>query len=284
MEYISEYATLVQFVGTFNFVFATKFFHEHFSTHFIDVSKKQKDNFDTIKNKISTDITTIESHSPLKHNGKSNEHELNELNSKYKQALSKIETIYKRNSTQTENKKQPAYSRQLFLLIGLYSLLTIFYFGKIGHLSAHSQECNDWCNSLCAFAITTILWWIYFLLSEIIWLIRKSKKPNPALFSPSFSWTIILFIISSLFIMILHAKCPNIAINSDYKVYAIVALPLLAFVSSILLFVITNSFVWLTTIWHTVCYKLKLWLLARKKRNVLSPYGHLRGDTSLTIS
>ena len=283
MEYIAEYVALVQFAGAFNFVFCTKFFHEHFSTHFINVSKKQKGNFDNIKNKISMDITSIESHSVLTQDGRSNEHELNGLNGQYKQILERISGIGDKLGNKIENQKQPAFSRQLFLLFGLYSLFAIFYMCKIGHLHSQSIDCGNWCNALFMFALVTILWWAYFLISEAVWLFKKSQGSNHYLLSPSFSWTIILFLAMTVCVLLKASEWPNLKINNDYKVYIIAYLPLLAFVSSIILFLITNALVWSKTIWYTGIYKIQLWLLSKKKDHVLSPYAHLK-ESAITIS
>lgn len=221
MEFISEYVALVQFAGAFNFVFATKFFHEHFSTHFINVSKKQKSNFDNIKNKISTDITTLESKEPLKQNGKSNQHELNTSKHEYKRTLDAINHLDDKIELCIKSKKQPMFSRQLFLLIGLYSLIAIFYIGKIGHLSAHKIDSSHWCNSFWIFTSVTFLWWLYFMVCESLWLIKKSQKPNRKLLSPSFSWTMFLFLIITIFVMALNAKCPYMDVNNDCKIYIV---------------------------------------------------------------
>lgn len=283
MEYIAEYAPLVQFAGAFNFVFSTKLFHEHFSERFISISTKQKNDFSTIKNKMTTDVTTIKAHSPLEHGGKSNQHELDSVNEKYSHILSKIESTDKELTKRIESKKQPKYSRQLFLLVGLYSLISIFYICKIGHLSAHKEQSAIWCNAFCALNIITVVWWLYFLISETTWLYKKSNMPNCQIFSPSFSWTIFLYITSVFAISFWRSYIPDISLYNDYKIYLALFLPLLGFMSSLLLFFISNAKLWFEITWYRLKYQYILKGLTKEKDNVLSPYGHLK-ETSFTIS
>nr|DAQ74162.1 MAG TPA: hypothetical protein [Caudoviricetes sp.] len=283
MEFISEYAPLVQFVGAFNFVFSTQLFHEHFSDRFISISTKQKNDFSTIKNKMTTDVTTIKSHSPLEHDGKSNQHELDSVNEKYSHTLSKIESTDKKLSKRIESKKQPKYSRQLFLLIGLYSLISIFYICKIGHLSAHNEQSAIWCNAFCALNVITVVWWLYFLISETTWLCKKSNMPNGKMFSPSFSWTIFLYIASVFAIYLWRSYVPDISLQNNHKIYLALFLPLLGFISSLSLFFISNAKLWFVITWYRLQYQRILKNLTKEKDNVLSPYGHLK-ETSFTIS
>ena len=284
MEHITEYVALVEFAGAFNFLFCADYFHKHFSEHIINISKKQKSNFDNIRNKMSADIMTIESHDPIGQPGKSsNEHELIDITSQYNLSRAAINQVGDKLKKKIENIKQPAFSREMFLLMGLYSLFAIFFICKIGHLQAKDIPCEDWCNAFCSFAFITIIWWLYFVISEVVWLFRKSRTPNPFIFSPSFTWTIFLFLAATCIILFQVANCPDIPIDNDTKVYLVAFLPLLAFITAIFLFIITNASVWIRIIFETIVFKIQLWLLARKKKNVLSPYKHLK-ESAITIS
>ena len=282
MRFVAEYVAFVQFVGAFNFVFLTKFFHEHFSDHFVNISNKQRADFDTIKNKMTADLTTIKSHEPIVSGGSSNQHELTSALTHYTDSLKEVDAVGERIAERIVKQKQPRYSRQLFLLIGLYSMLAVLFMCKIGHLCAHNTDSSVWCNTFHVFNVTTILWWLYFIVSELIWLFRTKTTPNPRIVSPSFSWTIFLFFVAICCLITWRSNLPIIKLrNSD--LYLALFLPLLAFVSSIILFIGTNAKSWILTMFHVRRYRLRLRNLTKEKDHVLSPYAHLRA-TSFTIS
>lgn len=284
MEFISVYVPLVQFAGAFNFAFSTQLFHEHFSKHFINIPLKQRADFNIIKTKITADVTTLNSYSPITtSDGKTNQHELDEVKKDYNEAYNKIDATNNKLATSINNQKAPYFSRQLFMLIGLYSLFSILFICKIGHTSAHKVDTAIWCNGLCMLNIITIIWWFYFLISETIWLCGKSEKPKYKLLSPSFSWTMLFYIAAVGCIFVWRHNIPEIAMPDHYKIYLTLSLPLLGYLSSIMLFYISNIKSICVITWWKNIYRLRLWRITKKKKKILSPYNHLK-KPSFTIS
>lgn len=284
MENMPQYVALIQFVGAFNFAFTIEVFHQTITRHFMNTTKKCEDNFKAIHSKIMTDFSTVNTLQPLTSGDGSNDHELQDLKEKYSGLLSQKEDDLADMSRRIDAIIQPNYSRQMFLMIGLYAIGALFIICRIGHIHAVDPKDAEWCQIYKAYNVATVMLLAYLIICEILWTRQKRKNNTPyRMFNPSVTRTFFLFIVVTPVCAFLFPEIGNLAGSQKWSFCTAIILPMAAFIISMVILTFKHGAIWLSIEFKTRTLGFKCWRLARKKENVMAPYRHLR-PTSSTFS
>lgn len=286
MENMPHYVALIQFVGAFNFAFTVEAFHQTISKHFTNTTKKCEDNFKAIHSKIMTDFSSVQTMKPLTSGDGSNDHELQALKVKYSNLLSQKEKELAKMSKRIDTIIPPNYSRQMFLMIGLYAIGALFLICRIAHICAVDGNYAEWGQIYNAYNMITIILLAYLVICEIFWAWRKrNEKTSLWMFNPSVTQTFLLFIAVAPACALCFPGIGNLAESYHLGFYMAITLPLAAFIVSLGILIFKHGKIWLSLEFKTYILHLKCLSLANEKNKVMEPYSHLRPTTgSFSIS
>lgn len=235
---IYEYTALIQFVGAFNFAFVYKKFETHLQDNILNSDKRLDKQFEDINADINPDMESIEQMEcvTVSCNGKTinTQKALEALRNRYK-------NLKKRHAENRDNLKRHIHEHYtfrnagiLFLALGLYSIIDLFY---IGHLM-HTHNDYYCCLSFFIFNMLVSFFVVYFIASEIIYFIEGDK--TRAFFKPTYLGTVItVFIMLSISVLSPLLMQNPIILNHledchNIMVWSGIILPLMGFIVCII--------------------------------------------------
>lgn len=180
--------SFVQFVGAFNFAFVFTGLERKIYKYFLNANRTFKDVFNDF-NERGTFYSVCSSVDKLRSltltTGSSNEESINDLKNKFSALKDKYEEA-RINTTRSVSKKYKiAYSRQLFLICGIYST---FYLIGLGVLEIVGEEIVAYV-SMASYNFCMLLFVIYFVICEIF---KHFKRTNAGIFKPTHLYSLLV--------------------------------------------------------------------------------------------
>ena len=175
MNNISSFAPFVEFIGAFCFAFVLTDWSEKLFKHILRVEEMFRTTFDSIQSEIDVDKVSLDNMDPLElKDGRTNKEELNRLKSNYSKLISQREETEAICSNHIKKYHRPHFTKQLFLMFGLYAVADIFGMCLLQYYE-HESTVHIIRYRLSLFNLLMFLCLCYFVIAELLYWQKKGS-------------------------------------------------------------------------------------------------------------